>query len=327
LLRIGCSTVRYHEPRELGWGHLKAWLESAGIIYLNGFFGATFSLKVAAVRRTSARLRQIPLLIAPRGEVFPKALAIKAVKKRLGVAAVRVGGLYQDAAWHASTPLEEEPIRVIARRLGQRQPTIYSACDIAHAQLHEDEPPPRRVPRLIFLSRIHPKKNLDFALRVLARLKSPVRLDIIGPIEDAGHWRECRRLIDQVPAHHRVSYVGSLETAQVAPAMAAYDLFLLPTRSENFGHAIQEALAAGVPALISDQTPWRGLKQAGAGWDLPLDEAAFATALQEFCATSHEERLGMRRAARALSGRFGAQDAVEAHRQMFRELLEGTGRC
>jgi hypothetical protein len=82
-----------------------------------------------------------------------------------------------------------------------------------------------------------------------------------------------------------------------------------------------------VPALISDQTPWRGLKQAGAGWDLPLDEAAFATALQEFCATSHEERLGMRRAARALSGRFGAQDAVEAHRQMFRELLEGTGRC
>lgn len=57
---------------------------------------------------------------------------------------------------------------------------------------------------------------------------------------------------------------------------------MLPTKGENFGHAIFEALNLGKPVLISDQTPWRNLSAAGAGWDLPLDsQDAFVEALQE----------------------------------------------
>jgi glycosyltransferase involved in cell wall biosynthesis len=51
-------------------------------------------------------------------------------------------------------------------------------------------------------------------------------------------------------------------------------IFALPTTGENFGHAIFEALAAGRPVLISDQTPWRHLRQAEAGWDIPLNASA-----------------------------------------------------
>ena len=52
--------------------------------------------------------------------------------------------------------------------------------------------------------------------------------------------------------------------------MAANDLFFLPTRGENFGHVIAEALSVGTPVLISDQTPWRKLAAVGLGHDLPL---------------------------------------------------------
>jgi glycosyltransferase involved in cell wall biosynthesis len=49
---------------------------------------------------------------------------------------------------------------------------------------------------------------------------------------------------------------------------------LLPSRGENFGHVIAEALAAGCPTVISDRTPWRALRESRAGWDLPLDDLA-----------------------------------------------------
>src|SRR5581483_8212658 len=56
---------------------------------------------------------------------------------------------------------------------------------------------------------------------------------------------------------------------------------LFPTHGENYGHVIREALAAGCPVIISDQTPWRGLEALGVGWDLALsDPQAFTGVLQ-----------------------------------------------
>lgn len=63
--------------------------------------------------------------------------------------------------------------------------------------------------------------------------------------------------------------------------LSAYDLFLLPTLGENYGHVIHEALLAGCPVLISNRTPWRNLEALGIGWDLPLeDPEQFRTVLQ-----------------------------------------------
>jgi len=72
--------------------------------------------------------------------------------------------------------------------------------------------------------------------------------------------------------------------------MKAYHLFVLPTLGENYGHVIYEALSAGDPVLISDQTPWRGLEKEKAGWDLPLKEKdKFKNALRQAAAWNQEE--------------------------------------
>ena len=63
--------------------------------------------------------------------------------------------------------------------------------------------------------------------------------------------------------------------------MGRYDLLFMPSQGENFGHTMAEALACGLPMLISDRTPWKGLEAAHAGWDVSLDDrTAFAKALQ-----------------------------------------------
>jgi glycosyltransferase involved in cell wall biosynthesis len=321
---IGDSVVTYHSIAELGWHSMRPWLSGGDLLYLNGFFGPVFSLKAAAVRRYGATGAKAPLLVAPRGELFPETLALKARKKRLGIAGIGLLGLYRDAAWHASTGQEVAAITEIARRLGQRTPLVHTACDIVSAAAPTPVTPPADHPRLIFFSRISPKKNLDFALRALAQVERPLSLDIVGPIEDEAHWRACTALIAAAPQHH-ITYKGTITPEEVPATLAAYDLFLLPTKSENFGHAIQEALAAGLPALISDQTPWRGLEKKGAGWDLPLDEKAFAAALRTFAMRSDDERQAMRTAARQASDTFASADAIENHRRMFRAILNGRG--
>ena len=73
--------------------------------------------------------------------------------------------------------------------------------------------------------------------------------------------------------------------------LAGYDLFLLPTRGENFGHAIFDALEVGLPVLISDQTPWRDLERIGAGWSLPLaDPDRFAATIDRLATLEPSER-------------------------------------
>ena len=72
--------------------------------------------------------------------------------------------------------------------------------------------------------------------------------------------------------------------------MREHDLFFLPTLGENFGHVILEALYAGCPVLISDQTPWRDLEEKGIGWDLALSKPEmFQDVLQRCVDMNNEE--------------------------------------
>jgi glycosyltransferase involved in cell wall biosynthesis len=87
-----------------------------------------------------------------------------------------------------------------------------------------------------------------------------------------------------------VNYQGELPHHELEQQLLAHHAFVLPTKGENFGHAIFEALAAGRPALISDQTPWRNLAMHQAGWDLPLSQpATFAAAIEQTAAMNGEQ--------------------------------------
>jgi glycosyltransferase involved in cell wall biosynthesis len=104
-----------------------------------------------------------------------------------------------------------------------------------------------------FLSRISPMKNLDFALRVLAQVRMPVRFAIYGPIEDAAYWARCEELIAKLPSNIEIAREGAVEPAQVVPTLAQHDLFLFPTRGEIFGHVIPRGASCGPAA--ADQRP------------------------------------------------------------------------
>lgn len=260
-------------------------------LYLNSLFDPVYTLLPLLALRIIGSQRR-PVLVAPRGEFSPGALRVKQWKKKPFLAFAKMVGLYRNVIWHASTEDDAYLIRqqfsgaakiVIAGNLSPISDQNRISCT------EMDVPRPLRI---VFLSRISRKKNLDYALRVLAKTRVRIQFDIWGTLEDYAYWKKCQDQIKVLPENVVACYCGSLDHSEVSNVLAGYDLFFLPTRGENYGHVIAEAVSVGTPVLLSDQTPWRDLRNEGVGWDLPLEdgEEAFLEAIEE---ASHKVKLGV----------------------------------
>lgn len=125
---------------------------------------------------------------------------------------------------------------------------------------------------VVFLSRICPQKNLIGAIRCLRDIRFEVEFTIYGPKEDSGYWLKCKNELDKLPGNIHWSYKGDVPSEEVQQTLQKHDVFLLPTRSENYGHVIFEALSVGCIPVVSDQTPWKVINERKAGYTLPLTE-------------------------------------------------------
>lgn len=328
---VGKASVYYASPRTLRPWNLARLLRGCryDLLYLNSFFSPRMS--VLPVACAYARLlRQKPVLIAPRGEFSPGALAIKAWKKRPYLWMAHRLGLYRNCFWHLSTTRELDDLdavfdvdsraKYVARNSFVAQDMIAAAPGRPEAARGSASGSRLSV---AFLSRISPMKNLDFALRALAQVRAPMVFSVFGPEEDAGYVSLCRKLAEGLPANVEVRWCGAVPAAKVVETLSAHDLMLLPTRGENFGHVIMEAWMAGLPVLISDQTPWRGLEQEGVGWDLPLASAErFAEVIDQVAAWPLEKRQSVAKACREKAGSILNDDDVrQANLSMFKAVL------
>jgi glycosyltransferase involved in cell wall biosynthesis len=319
--RVGQAEVLYLAPQDLSLPALRRLLREApyDVLYLNSFFSPSFTSEPLLLRRLGL-IPRLPVVLAPRGEFSPGALRLKAARKRAFIAAARAAGLHDGVLWQASSEYEAADIR----RWFSSRAAVHVAPDVP-GRIGSGALPPR-VPKCagrldaVFLSRISRKKNLDGALRMLAGVQGEVRLNIYGPLEDAAYWRECQRLIEALPPNVCVEYRGTVPHEEVASVLRQHHLFLFPTLGENFGHVILEALVAGCPVLLSDQTPWRGLEVAGVGWDLPLAEpAAFGAVLQRCIDMTDEEHAAWTERAAAYGARHSEDVTVlEQNRALFR---------
>src|ERR1019366_6035225 len=271
-VRVGLADVMYLRPGWLGllgtFGLLRS-LDQNTVLYLNSYFSRCFSiLPMYMYWLGLCRPRQV--VLAPRGEFSPGALALEKRRKLVYIRLSQWLGLHNGIIGHASSEFEAADIRQCYSKLS----CIDVAAVIATAQgiiAPASSVGQRRCKkagelRVVFVSRISRKKKLSSALKMLDGVLGDVSFDIYGPAEDAVYWSECQKLISALPANVRVEYQGQIEHEKIGPVFAEHDLFLFPTLGENFGHVICEALLAGCPVLISDQTPWRDLEKRGAGW-------------------------------------------------------------
>lgn len=269
--KVGAANVYYISPTVRKLSIFKSFLKDNKfhIIYLNSFFDFGFSFLPLLILKFILRTKKMTIL-APRGEFSAGALRLKGGKKRAFLVCFNLMRLQKSVLWQATSKQEIEDIFKIVNVGRERiffAPNFPSSVSgsVNQAQFNG-------VLKIIYLSRISPKKNLHYALKILEEVNVKVQFDIYGLIDDEEYWRQCEHIIKNVPSNISIEYFGPISHERVRETMSNYHLFLLPTKGENYGHVIVEALTSGLPVLISDLTPWKNLKKDGVGWDISLNE-------------------------------------------------------
>lgn len=281
----GNCKVLYLNDEEYGKIRFKKTIEEIhpDILYLQGLFQGCVLPCLQLAKKY-----HIGVLLAPRGELCSGALSIKKWKKIPYIYGIKILGLVKDIHFQSTSDEETE---AIAKWLKAPDEYIHRLDNIPSIPSHEYSRRKKTAGegRFVFLSRIHPKKNLLSAIKYFHDVKGKVIFDIYGSIEDEEYWKHCQEEIERLPDNVKAEYKGLLSHAQVHEAFSQYDAFLFPTLSENYGHVIAESLVVGTPVIISDQTPWSDVNEAGAGWAIPLlGEEMFVEAIQNVIDSNNE---------------------------------------
>jgi glycosyltransferase involved in cell wall biosynthesis len=154
---------------------------------------------------------------------------------------------------------------------------------------------------LLFLGRLHPKKGCDLLLEAFPRDGGdalPLSLVFAGP-DQIGWSNALKKRASELRLSARIVFAGMLEGDLKSGAFAAADAFVLPSHQENFGMAVAEALAAGLPVLISNRVNiWREIEADGAGYVENDDLEGTQRLIERWLRTSDEKRAKMRDNAR-----------------------------
>ncbi len=261
-----------------------------------------------------SRLRGLRMVFSPHGMLSPYTLrhSLKRWFQRI------LGRwLLARALWHATSRLEERELQV-------HKPPNPTIC-VPNITPFPDTtaiqaPEPRAALRLLYLSRLDPKKGLDFLLNVLAEIKGgcPWQLTVVGDASNP-FGREMRKLAERLGLKDRVVWHGWASGEEKWNLLAWSDLLLLPSQNENFAIIVLEALAVGTAVLVSDRV---GLcdyvHEKDLGWCAPLDEEAWRLALKAAMSDDAKRRRIRREAPIQVRRDFDPETLVWRYLEVYR---------
>ena len=280
---------------------LAQWLRHAVADYDIIHIHALFSFSSTAAAR-SARRAGVPYILRPLGTLAPYGMAQHAMLKRISWRLFERGMIADAAALHFTSEAE----RVEAERLG----TFNSEVVPLGIDLSEYHAGPRDGAelRVLFLSRIHPKKQLDVLLRAVAAV-ADITLTVAGSGETA-YIAGLKELAATLGIADRVRWAGHLDGAEKLRAFESAGACALPSINENFGIAVVEALASGLPVIVSKGVAIHQEIEAARAGIIADDEASMAAALRAL--RDPQTRTPMGANARMLAEQSFSADAMAA---------------
>lgn len=213
--------------------------------------------------RLAAKKQDKPFVLAPHGMLYPQALQVSSWKKKLALPLFQRKDL--EAADCLQATCEDELMHI--RNFGLKNPVaIIPNCLYIPAlpAIRQQENPVRRIG---FIGRLHRIKNVDVLIRAWLKLGEKTKeaeLFIIGDGE-ADYKLELRELAEKSSIKN-IHFSGFLSGETLQAAVASLDFQVLPSKSENFGMVVPEALVHGVPVIAGKGTPWKELEINHCGW-------------------------------------------------------------
>jgi glycosyltransferase involved in cell wall biosynthesis len=298
---------------------LNANVASFDVVHAHALF--SFAPIAAAL---IARRRGVPYILRPLGVLSPYGLSARRVLlKKLSLMLVERRLLAAAAAVHFTSLAEQSE----AEALGLKCNGVVVPLGVDVRPVAERGPPCRDSPRILFLSRLDPKKNLDGLLRALPRVLArhpSARLAIAGE-GDPSYLGRLKALSHDLGVTDRVDWLGYVEGERKASALAGASVFVLPSYSENFGIAAVEALAAGLPCVVSREVAVaHEVERAGAGVVTGLDAQSIAASIEQVLENKARYLRMSSAAARLAAYGFSLEKMGERLEALYHEIV-GAG--
>lgn len=284
--RVGNADVYYVAPGGFTRKVIIDLANKSDLVYICGCF-SDYSINTLIANRLGKI--KVPVVVAAMGLFSPMEFRLKYKKKKLFTTVFNILGMFKKIYWSATSEME---ITEICQQVWAKKEQFFIAEDL-----------PRRVDNtriikekqsgtlnVVWISRIAPKKNLLGAIQILQKVKAIVNFTIYGPIHDEQYWNECKKELERLPGNIKWEWKGNVDSEHVVDTLKPHHVFLFPTFGENFGHVIQEALSAGCPCVISDQTPWKDLETQCVGYVFSLDDLMpFVETVEKYAGLNAEE--------------------------------------
>jgi len=239
----------------------------------------------------------VPYIVAIRGTLYPWSLAQSSLQKKIAWKLFQKKALQNASCVHVTDKAELEavrnlgitsPIALVPNGINLDEFKSMNSQNIAKENLglKKDKN------YILFLSRVHPKKGLEYLVQSwikIAKQSLDWDLLIVGPIYDEKYHKELKSQIDKNNLNDRVHFAGMLGGEKRIDCFGASSLFVLPSHTENFGIAIAEAMAAKLPVITTQGTPWKEIEEYHAGWWVELNQENIDNALGEALACGEDE--------------------------------------
>ena len=240
--------------------------------------------------QVACKARRIPYVISPRGSLDAWSMRQKAWKKKLALLLFQMKDMNDAAALHVTAEMEAAHCRAIGYKgkfiispngvnLPEKLPAWSKHTDGKH--------------RMLFLSRMHPKKGVLELVEAWPKDNDGWRCELVYSLngdEERKYEAEVKDRIRARGLEESFLLTGALDDHEKWSAYRRADCFVLPTHTENFGIVIAEAMYAGLPVLTTKNAPWEGLLKHNCGWWINLNHDELSNTLSEAMRISDTER-------------------------------------
>ncbi|MBD2175907.1 glycosyltransferase [Pseudanabaena sp. FACHB-1998] len=260
------------------WQHIKDY----DLVHVHAIFSYASTIAMAI-----ARLKGVPYINRPLGQLCEWSLQQSKQRKQIYLNIIERSNLLQSKCLHFTA--EQERIEFTQLGLNIDNFVLPHGVHIpdlipnAQEKLHQILQIPSHIPVILFMSRLHPKKGLEYLIPALGKLKEHSFALAIAGSGDRDYVHQIKVLLETHGISDRTHLLGFVKGETKYLYLQGADLFALTSHSENFGIAAIEALAAGTPVLITDGVAIAPMvKEQAIGYVTQLDIQAIATTLQIF---------------------------------------------
>ena len=271
----------------------------------------------------------IPIVVSPRGNLFPWNLNKGFLKKRIYMDFFQRKYFQDSNCIHVTSKAELDAVK----NLGFKAPiglipngvALSEFNNIKGKQFHRKNLGLDNSKKyILYMGRIEEKKGLHILLKSyidFLKENENWRVLIAGPIYNKKYFNYCMSLINTKGLGKYVKWLNMVSGTKRIDAYGASDLFILPTKSENFGIVVAEALASGIPVITTTGTPWEEIQKEFAGFIIPPKKEFLTSAISDFSNLNNDQKCEMKMNAKKISKRYSWDKPAEDMHLLYEWIL------